>query len=346
MNQSIELKEVPVIFLTAETAMQSLLKGFELGCVDYVHKPFEPMVLLARVRTQLQMRDYQLQQKQRHQQALALEQQEKEAAYHNAVVEMGSSTQHHLGNLMTGLNHHLHGIIRTTRALEQFAPVFSRIREGMVREEVSRQLVELVERLEQVLLSDLKQSLVDDSSGMEASLSKMGERLQARRGENAQAFISTTFSLQQLCGDVREVIEGMVDAQGINLQTSVDETLQNVLLPRMPLKQIMLLLIESATHSIARAVDNGQLAPFTGEIQCQLQGQGEDWRLTVSDNGEGLSDEQLREQLSPNGQQSSFGAGMSMHDMVNIVKYLNGRVEFDRGPEGRGCSVSISLPFG
>ncbi len=346
MNQSSVLKEVPVIFLTAETAVEKLLKGFELGCSDYVHKPFESMVLRARVRTQLQVRDYQLQQKQRHQQALALEKQEKEAAYHNAVVEVASSTQHHLGNLITGLNHHLHGILQSTSVLDQFAPAFARIKRDMARQEGSTQTIEMVEKLEQVLLNDFKQMLVNDGNGMEATLRKMADRLRVRQVENAQEFISTHFSLQQLCGDVREEVEGMVDAQGVDLQISVDETLPNVFLPRMPLKQIMLLLVENSTHSIARAIENGQLAPFTGEIQCQLQGQGEIWRVSVSDNGECLNDEQIKERLSPEGRQSSFGAGMSMHDMANIVKYLNGRVEFDRGAQGRGGSFTISLPFG
>jgi signal transduction histidine kinase len=47
---------IPVIFLTASNEMQHLVKGFEVGAVDYVTKPFNPPELLARVRTHLELK--------------------------------------------------------------------------------------------------------------------------------------------------------------------------------------------------------------------------------------------------------------------------------------------------
>ncbi|MSS72786.1 MAG: response regulator [Candidatus Latescibacteria bacterium] len=41
---------IPVIFVTAMDDPQDELRGFELGAVDYVTKPFDPLVVLARVR--------------------------------------------------------------------------------------------------------------------------------------------------------------------------------------------------------------------------------------------------------------------------------------------------------
>lgn len=46
-------KEIPIIFLTAKTDTESIIKGFELGAVDYVTKPFNSAELLARVKTHL-----------------------------------------------------------------------------------------------------------------------------------------------------------------------------------------------------------------------------------------------------------------------------------------------------
>ncbi len=45
--------DVPVIFLTARTETADIVKGFELGAVDYVAKPFNTHELLARVNTHL-----------------------------------------------------------------------------------------------------------------------------------------------------------------------------------------------------------------------------------------------------------------------------------------------------
>ena len=49
-------KNLPIIFLTAQTDKESVLKGFEIGAQDYVTKPFDTPELLARVRTQLELR--------------------------------------------------------------------------------------------------------------------------------------------------------------------------------------------------------------------------------------------------------------------------------------------------
>ena len=46
-------REIPVIFLTGVTDAENEEKGFEIGAVDYIHKPFSAPIVLARVRTQL-----------------------------------------------------------------------------------------------------------------------------------------------------------------------------------------------------------------------------------------------------------------------------------------------------
>jgi len=48
-----EWRDIPIIFLTAKTETADLVKGFELGAVDYVNKPFNAHELLARVHTHL-----------------------------------------------------------------------------------------------------------------------------------------------------------------------------------------------------------------------------------------------------------------------------------------------------
>jgi adenylate cyclase len=46
-------REIPVIFLTARAEVADIVKGFEVGAVDYVAKPFNTHELLARVNTHL-----------------------------------------------------------------------------------------------------------------------------------------------------------------------------------------------------------------------------------------------------------------------------------------------------
>lgn len=55
IKASPELREIPIIFLTARTETDDIVKGFEVGAVDYVAKPFSGHELLARVRTHLSL---------------------------------------------------------------------------------------------------------------------------------------------------------------------------------------------------------------------------------------------------------------------------------------------------
>ena len=57
IKATIAWREIPVIFLTAKSETADIVKGFELGAVDYVAKPFNAPELLARVKTHLTL-DY------------------------------------------------------------------------------------------------------------------------------------------------------------------------------------------------------------------------------------------------------------------------------------------------
>lgn len=49
-------KDVPVIFLTAKTQKDDIVKGFEVGGQDYITKPFDARELMERVKTQLELK--------------------------------------------------------------------------------------------------------------------------------------------------------------------------------------------------------------------------------------------------------------------------------------------------
>lgn len=49
-------KEIVVIFLTAKATNEDIIEGFKLGVVDYISKPFDNEILLARVQTHLTLR--------------------------------------------------------------------------------------------------------------------------------------------------------------------------------------------------------------------------------------------------------------------------------------------------
>jgi two-component system, sensor histidine kinase and response regulator len=50
-------KDIPVIYLTARTESEDILKGFNTGAVDYILKPFNAAELIARVKTHLDLKN-------------------------------------------------------------------------------------------------------------------------------------------------------------------------------------------------------------------------------------------------------------------------------------------------
>jgi len=65
MKSNIKSRCIPIIFVTAKGDEEDETHGFELGAVDYITKPINPAIVLARVRTHLAL----------HNQSIALEHQ-------------------------------------------------------------------------------------------------------------------------------------------------------------------------------------------------------------------------------------------------------------------------------
>ena len=52
-----QTQDIPVIFLTAKTDIESITKAFKVGGVDYITKPFNKAELLIRVKTHLELKE-------------------------------------------------------------------------------------------------------------------------------------------------------------------------------------------------------------------------------------------------------------------------------------------------
>lgn len=58
LKKSSKFKNIPVIFLTADTRPETEVEGFNGGIVDYITKPFVPIVMKKRIETQIALAEY------------------------------------------------------------------------------------------------------------------------------------------------------------------------------------------------------------------------------------------------------------------------------------------------
>jgi PleD family two-component response regulator len=56
-----QFKDIPVVFLSALDLTFDKVKAFEVGAADFIHKPFHPAEVIARVKNQLSIRQQGLQ---------------------------------------------------------------------------------------------------------------------------------------------------------------------------------------------------------------------------------------------------------------------------------------------
>jgi signal transduction histidine kinase len=73
-----QTQDIPVIFMTALSDLLDKVKGFELGAVDYVTKPFQQEEVLARIKTHLTIRKLQKELQTKNEQLIQLNQEKNE----------------------------------------------------------------------------------------------------------------------------------------------------------------------------------------------------------------------------------------------------------------------------
>ncbi len=336
-------EQIPVVFLTAMGETEDIVKGFSMGGADYITKPFEAAVLLARVDTHLRLRRY-------HQHEEEKRGLERITAYQNGLSEMGASVLHNLGNAMVGVNSRVIPIRTLIGKLKKLSRALLMGYETLEREgDHKGQILELLELSAQLLSDEYASELEEDVLELERSIRHVNSMINAQRSLSGNGLTSSRFLLESMLGDVSILVHDELNEHEIGLEIVDESRISEVFLPRSPLGQAVVNMIRNGQEAIIERITEGGLDAGAGKITLSVRSEEEVsdppfWLLEIQDNGVGIAQDRLSMVMRSGFSTKVDGSGIGLHSAGNLASSVGGTLEvFSDGP-GTGATIRLRLP--
>jgi len=320
LKQGSATRDIPVIFMTALSATDDKVQGFQVGAVDYVTKPLNAEEVVARVRTHLTLdllrRQLASQNRQLQAEAQAREQAQAELQHANAELE------------------HVAAALRRSNAdLEQLAYVASH---------------------------DMQEPLRMVASYLQLVSRRYGDRLDADGHEfigyavdgakRMQAMINDLLVLSRVSTKARPFAPAdctqILDTARIQLQLAIAESGATITADTLPtVHGDATQLLQLFQNLLANAIKfRGDQAP---QVHVSAQATEEGFCIAVSDNGIGIAPEHFQRVFvlfqRLHGRNEYPGTGIGLALCKRIVERHGGRIWVESGA-GRGSIFRFTLP--
>ncbi len=300
-------RSIPIIFITAKTDEESIELGYSIGGIDYVTKPFKPRELLARAKTQLDLKGYQesleAQVESEISQRLA---QEKMLIQNAKLAEMGE--------MMGAIAH-------------QWKQPISAI---------SLFVMNLESEAEQGKLS--LDSLREMASKINHQLLFLSETI-----DDFRHFFKP--DKERVLFDLKDEVKRVIDILAPQLllhKIEVKCEIENHLLEgyKNEFKQVVLNLINNSKDAI---IEHG----IEGFIRLYSRIEGEFLALYVEDNGGGIAPEMLDQIFTPHHStkgEAGTGIGLSLAKKI-ITEHHQGEISFSNTDQGALFRVALPKSY-
>lgn len=348
LKASEKTKKIPVIFMTALTAPEDKVTGFEVGGVDYVTKPIEIEEVLARVGTHLSLKKMQ-QELHTHNQRLQQEVSERKQAEEairalNAELEQSLHALKHtqarlvqsekmaaLGGLVAGFAHELNtpvgnGITMASYLHDETEEIHQRYMQDKMKRSDLEHYLNIAVKFSGTILSDLQRisCLIQYFKQVAIDQSDLG-----RRRFLVKAYIENTlYSLRAELAHTKHVIK-----------VSGDDTLSIESYPEALSQVVTGLVMNSVTH----AYQGGE----PGTLHFELMQEQDHLIVRYTDDGCGIPAEHLSRIFDPffTTNRGSGRTGLGLHIVYNLVTHkLKGNIHCE-SQVGVGTTFLLNLPL-
>lgn len=352
-------KDIPIIFLTAKTEQEDILKAFEIGGVDYITKPFHAQEVMARIRTHLELKnskdiisnqneELQIKNSKLEQAQKILTQKNEELL--NAMKNLEAQAQHlnklysqliQNENVLKATNDEL---VKINQEKDKFFSIISHDLRSpfagfvtltdLITKNINaftkEELLELIESLNNNAQSTY--SLLEDL--LEWARSQMGRiKINIEKVDIATITYETLYSMSNLAEQKEITLEHNIDR---NTFVECDRNMISTVVRNI------------ISNAIKFTNINGKITLYSEIIETSLMKKY--WRVSVEDTGVGMSDEQLKNLFSLNlynstiGTANEKGTGLGLVISNDFIQKMNGRMWVE-SQVGKGSVFHIELPF-
>lgn len=336
IKENPRLKQIPVIFLTARSDTDTLVKGFQVGAVDFIAKPFNIQEITVRVSTHLALYNSRLQI-----QDICEKLQVSEGALKLAYSELADYKDH--------LEELVHQRTAELQTAKEKAEESSRLKTAFINNvshEIRTPLNGILgfnQLLAQEELTDGERT--EYLSGLKKSATRLIQTVtdfldisQLVSGSMSQR--PDRFNLADFFYDLTEEFELRFRQKELVLQTEFPETPEPVILTADK---------ELFFKVFRHLIDNAEKFTQTGGVTVGFSVPGPVLEIWVKDTGIGISAENkdkifepyFQEDLSSTRGYEGSGLGLSIVD--GLVTLMGGKV-FVESQKGTGSTFIITLP--
>jgi signal transduction histidine kinase len=303
-------RDIPVIFLTGVTDAEHEEKGFEVGAVDYIHKPFSSPIILARVKSQLALQ---------------------------TALRQAREARDRAEELLRVLQSELSGVARSTTMGEIAASIAHEIKQPLAAVVTNadaglRWLNKQPPDLDEVR-AVLKRIVKEGERGSDVigSIRRMLEKDDLERAR---------LDINDLIREVMRLVQGELENRGVSSRPELAEDLPRILADRIQLRQVILNLIMNAVEAMVSVSDRARVLAVRSEKHGD-----EGVLVEVEDSGIGIASEDMDRIFETFFTTKSEGMGMGLSICRSIVESHGGRISASRA-KPHGSVFQVVLPTG
>jgi two-component system NtrC family sensor kinase len=341
MKADPELREIPVVMISALDESNSVVRCIQMGAEDYLMKPFDAVLLSARIRASLDKKRLRDAERQRAEELQQLLDQLRRTQDQLLVQENLAS----LGALTAGIAHEIRNPLNF---INNFASASKEL-VGEIKELLPAGVAGL-----SALFAQLEQ-YVDkiDEHGKRADRIVRG-MLMHSRGKSGEPEI---VDMKNLLSDALNLAYHAMRAQdrlfNLRIETEFDAETGSIRAVPQEISRVFLNIINNAFYSVwERKKEENAFQP---EIKVVTRNMGEALEIRVRDNGSGIPADVLGKVFNPFFTTKPAGAGTGLglslsHDIIVRGHHGTIRAESNRGlstsPPERCTEFIVTLPRG